>query len=39
MVHVAPKGRKHLSADALLRLVHTGFDHIPEYRSADADMS
>jgi hypothetical protein len=39
MSHVAPKGRKHLSADALLRLVHTGFDHIPDDRAADADMS
>jgi hypothetical protein len=38
-VIVAPKGRKHLSADALWRLVHTGFDHIPEYRPADADIS
>ena len=37
--HGAPKGRKHLSADALLRLVHTGFDHIPDDRAADADMS
>ena len=39
MSHVALKGRKHLSADALLRLVHTGFDHIPDDRAADADMS
>ena len=39
MSHVAPKGRKHLSADALLRLVHTGLDHLPDDRAADADMS
>jgi hypothetical protein len=39
MAHVAPKGRKHLSADALLRLVHTGFDHIPNDRAADVDIS
>ncbi len=39
MAIVAPKGRKHLCADALFRLVHTGFDHIPDYRSADADIS
>ena len=39
MAIVTPKGRKHLSADALFRLVHTGFDHIPDYRPADADIS
>src|SRR2546427_9504414 len=39
MAIVAPKGRKHLSADALFRLVHTGFDHIPDYRPADADIA
>ena len=39
MSHVAPKGRKHLSADALFRLVHAGFDHIPDHRPADADMT
>jgi Transposase DDE domain len=39
MAIVAPKGRKHLSADALFRLVHTGFDYIPDYRPADADIS
>jgi hypothetical protein len=36
---VAPKGRKHLSADALFRLVRTGFADIPEHRSADAEIS
>jgi hypothetical protein len=39
MSNVAPKGRKHLSADALFRLVQTGFDHIPDARPADADIS
>ena len=36
---VAPKGRKHLSADALCRLTRTGFADIPEQRSADAEIS
>jgi hypothetical protein len=36
---VAPQVRKHLSADALFRLVHRGFDHIPDPRPADADIS
>jgi len=36
---VAPKGRKHLSADALFCLVHTGFANIPEHRSADTEIS
>ena len=39
MANVAPQGRKHLSADALFRLVHTGFDHIPDYRPADMDIA
>jgi len=39
MARVAPKARKHLSADALFRLVHTGFDHIPAYRPADVDIA
>jgi hypothetical protein len=39
MARVAPKARKHLSADALFRLVHTGFDHIPDYRPADVDIA
>jgi hypothetical protein len=39
MTRVAPKARKHLSADALFRLVHTGFDHIPDYRPADVDIA
>ena len=39
MANVAPKARKHLSADALFRLVYTGFDHIPDYRPADVDIA
>ena len=39
MFIVAPKGRKHLSADALFRLVRTGFADIPEHRSADTEIS
>jgi hypothetical protein len=39
MANVAPKARKHLSADALFRLVHTGFDHIPDYRPADVGIA
>jgi hypothetical protein len=38
MAHVAPTGRKHLSADALFRLVYAGFDHIPDHRPATADI-
>src|SRR5262245_31539418 len=36
---VALKGRKHLSADALLRLVRTGFDNIPDHRSGDPEIT
>ena len=36
---VAPKERKHLSADALFRLVRSGFDTIPASRSPDAEIS
>src|SRR6266481_37948 len=39
MASVALKVRKHLSADALFRLVHTGFDHIPDYRPADVEIA
>src|SRR5438105_2594571 len=39
MANVAPKGRKHLSADALFRLVSTGFDDIPDHRPATADLT
>jgi Transposase DDE domain len=36
---MAPQVRKHLSADALFRLVHTGFDHIPDDRPADTEIA
>ena len=39
MAKVPPKARKHLSADALFRLVPTGFDHVPDYRPADVEIA
>jgi Transposase DDE domain len=36
---VAPKGRKHLSADALFHLVRSGFANIPDHRCDDVDIS
>jgi Transposase DDE domain len=36
---VAPKGRKHLSADALFRLVRNGFATIPDDRSGETEIS
>src|SRR5215510_8665139 len=36
---VAPKARKHLSADALFGLVRNGFAHIPDYRLSETDMA
>ena len=36
---VAPKERKHLAADALFRLVRSGFGTIPDHRSLDAEIS
>jgi hypothetical protein len=39
MAIVAPKERKHLSADALFRLVRSGFDTVPDHRSIDAEIS
>ncbi len=36
---VAPKGGKHLSADALFGLVRSGFANIPDYRLGDPDIS
>jgi hypothetical protein len=36
---VAPQVRKHLSADALFRLVHSGFAHLPDYRLDDTEIS
>jgi hypothetical protein len=35
---VAPQGRKHLSADALFRLVHSGFASLPDYRVGDTEI-
>src|SRR5437867_11164386 len=39
MAIVAPKGRKHLSADALFGLVRSGFATIPDDRLSDTDIS
>jgi len=39
MALMAPKGRKHLSADALFRIVRSRFATIPDYRSAPGDIS
>jgi len=39
MVIVALKERKHLSADALFRLVRSGFDTLPDHRSTDTEIS
>jgi hypothetical protein len=39
MLIVAPKGRKHLSADALFGLVRSGFATIPDERLGDTDIS
>src|SRR5215475_1318905 len=39
MAIVAPKARKHLSADALFHLVRSGFATIPEPRRDPADIS
>ena len=36
---VAPKGRKHLPAVALFRLMQSGFDNIPDHRLTDAEIS
>jgi hypothetical protein len=36
---VAPKARKHLSADALFHLVRSGFATIPEPRNEEVDIS
>ena len=36
---VAPKERKHLSADALFHLVRSGFATIPDPRGDDVDIS
>ena len=39
MALVAPRERKHLSADALFSLVRSGFAAIPDYRLSDTDIS
>jgi hypothetical protein len=39
MAIVAPKGRKHLSAAALFRLLQNGFDTIPDHRLAETEIS
>jgi hypothetical protein len=39
MSMVAPKARKHLSADALFHLVRSGFANIPDPRCEDVDIS
>ena len=39
MAIVAPKGRKHLSADALFRLVRSGFANIADDGPDDVDIS
>ena len=36
---VAPKGRKHLAADALFRLVRSGFASLPDFRLGDPEIS
>jgi hypothetical protein len=39
MALVAPRARKHLSADALFSMVRNGFAAIPEYRLSDTEIS
>ena len=39
MAIVVPKARKHLSADALFRLVRNGFATIPEPRGEERDIA
>jgi hypothetical protein len=39
MAIVAPHVRKHLSADALFRLVHSGFASLPDHRPEDTEIS
>src|SRR5437879_6057412 len=36
---VAPQGRKHLSADALFRLVHSGFASLPDDRVGETEIA
>jgi len=39
MALVAPRERKHLSADALFSVVRSGFAAVPDYRLSDTDIS
>jgi len=39
MTIVAPHIRKHLSADALFRLVHSGFASLPDHRLDDTEIT
>ena len=39
MALIAPKGRKPLAADALLRLVRSGCATIPDHRSDEVDIA
>jgi len=39
MAIVAPPVRQHLAADALLRLVHSGFARLPEHRLDDTEIA
>src|SRR5215510_14621183 len=39
MAIVAPKARKHLSADVLFHLVRYGFAHIPDARGEEVDLT
>ena len=39
MSTVAPKTRKHLSADALFGLVRNGLANIPDYRPSETDIA
>src|SRR5882724_9358819 len=39
MAIIAPKGRTHLSADALFPLVRSGFNNIPDPRWGDVDIA
>jgi Transposase DDE domain len=36
---IAPQGRKHLSADALFRIVRNGFTNVPDHRGGDPEIS
>ena len=39
MSSVAPHVRKHLSADALFRLVHSGFARLPDHRLDETEIA